>query len=603
MEKKRLTKPVGDRLFIKENITSPWEPANLADLKSILSDELIPYSSEGKLKIPQFGFGRKIGETLNEQIYPTRYIVIDLDTPPENKKDLSTNSGFEEWSNFFITGYNKIVEYDSIPYWIMYLTPSMCGLRFIVKLKNNVANENEYIQALKDFLITLKNYEIGEKYIDVRVNHSWFLPTYLKYYNERFARFNNPIVPESPKKEKESSRIEHNDLTKRELDNVVAQIEEKELDITTSYEDWLKIGFALTDFLGEEGREYYHRISKFYNGYDSQECNNQYNNCLRSQGKGITIGSLFWLAQKNGINLRNPNLIYSDSDILCFWKYDSKKKGLKIDIAQFYDYLENEGFAKYYIDPSNAGDIPIFVERDGFQIKQVNKERIIEHSAEFIRRLNVEDEIKSNIRNAFYLGSAKFSENNLATLSITKHPFIEDTKDKAYLFYNDIYLVITKDRVTKHKYEELDKCIWESDKINRDFKTRDFTDVSDSCDFYKFLEDICNIGELGEAKQRLTSIMSIIGYLLNSYKDPTNAKAIILMDSNTSANPQGGTGKSLLIEGLRKIRTSLVIEDGKRLNTKGRFEWVQIKRNTKIVAIDDIRERFNLQDLFSLINS
>jgi hypothetical protein len=91
--------------------------------------------------------------------------------------------------------------------------------------------------------------------------------------------------------------------------------------------------------------------------------------------------------------------------------------------------------------------------------------------------------------------------------------------------------------------------------------------------------------------------------MLHGYKDPTNAKAIILMDSNTSSNPQGGTGKSLLIEGLREIKNNLVIEDGKRLNTKGRFEWVQIKRNTKIVAVDDIREKFNFQDLFSMITN
>ncbi|MEA1896498.1 MAG: hypothetical protein U9N53_02405 [Bacteroidota bacterium] len=38
-------------------------------------------SKEEKLKLPQFGIGKSVGEKENTQIYPTIYIVAELDTP------------------------------------------------------------------------------------------------------------------------------------------------------------------------------------------------------------------------------------------------------------------------------------------------------------------------------------------------------------------------------------------------------------------------------------------------------------------------------------------------------------------------------------------
>lgn len=73
-----------------------------------------------------------------------------------------------------------------------------------------------------------------------------------------------------------------------EIETIIQQIETKQIDIATAYSDWRDIGFALADGFGESGRDYFHRISKFYPAYSQNECETQYNNCLKANGQGIT---------------------------------------------------------------------------------------------------------------------------------------------------------------------------------------------------------------------------------------------------------------------------------------------------------------------------
>lgn len=86
-----------------------------------------------------------------------------------------------------------------------------------------------------------------------------------------------------------------------EVDTVIAHIEAELTDITTSYADWRNLGFAFAHEFGESGRKFYHRVSRFYNGYTRAETDKQYDQCLRSQGHGITIGTFFYLAKQAGI--------------------------------------------------------------------------------------------------------------------------------------------------------------------------------------------------------------------------------------------------------------------------------------------------------------
>ena len=74
-------------------------------------------------------------------------------------------------------------------------------------------------------------------------------------------------------------------------------------DITSSYQDWLNTGFALSDGLGENGRDIYHLVSSLYPNYNQAECDKQYDACLKSHGHGITINTFFHMAKQAGVDL------------------------------------------------------------------------------------------------------------------------------------------------------------------------------------------------------------------------------------------------------------------------------------------------------------
>ncbi|WP_223033344.1 DUF3987 domain-containing protein [Hanstruepera marina] len=86
-----------------------------------------------------------------------------------------------------------------------------------------------------------------------------------------------------------------------DIGTYISTIEQSGIDITGNYTNWRDLGFALAEEYGETGRDYFHRISKNYVGYDSKECDEQFNNCLNAKGHGITIATFYHYAHQAGI--------------------------------------------------------------------------------------------------------------------------------------------------------------------------------------------------------------------------------------------------------------------------------------------------------------
>lgn len=88
-----------------------------------------------------------------------------------------------------------------------------------------------------------------------------------------------------------------------EIERLTEAVEARKVDITGGYQQWLEVGFALKEALGEGGRSYFHRLSRFYPGYDEAEADKQYDKCMRSKGGGINPPTLFYLAKQAGVQL------------------------------------------------------------------------------------------------------------------------------------------------------------------------------------------------------------------------------------------------------------------------------------------------------------
>lgn len=93
------------------------------------------------------------------------------------------------------------------------------------------------------------------------------------------------------------------DRASNDIETITQRIEARCLDITAGYDNWRDLGFALSEELGETGRDYYHRISRFNSDYDQAETDKQYDRCLHAQGTGVTIKTFFQKAKEAGISI------------------------------------------------------------------------------------------------------------------------------------------------------------------------------------------------------------------------------------------------------------------------------------------------------------
>lgn len=89
--------------------------------------------------------------------------------------------------------------------------------------------------------------------------------------------------------------------TRERLKALIAQLKASGADITSGYNDCLKVAFALAAEFGESGSEYFHKISALYSGYERQECDKKYDQCLKSDTGKTNIGTIFYLAEQQGI--------------------------------------------------------------------------------------------------------------------------------------------------------------------------------------------------------------------------------------------------------------------------------------------------------------
>ena len=96
--------------------------------------------------------------------------------------------------------------------------------------------------------------------------------------------------------------------TASRVEALIAELRASGRDITADYGDWLKVGFALASEFGESGRRYFHDISSIYSGYNQEESDTKYSECLKSDNGRTDISTLFYLAKNQGVTLRRVSI-------------------------------------------------------------------------------------------------------------------------------------------------------------------------------------------------------------------------------------------------------------------------------------------------------
>lgn len=124
------------------------------------------------------------------------------------------------------------------------------------------------------------------------------------YFNHYATPYSQQITPEPERYAPRSQppRFQTSETAKTEA--IISQIEAGRVDLTADYGDWFAIGCALANEFGESGRDYFHRVSQYYSGYDVAKTDKQYDHCKRGKG-GHSIAMFYKIAAMRGIYYKN----------------------------------------------------------------------------------------------------------------------------------------------------------------------------------------------------------------------------------------------------------------------------------------------------------
>lgn len=277
------------------------------------------------------------------------------------------------------------------------------------------------------------------------------------------------------------------------------------------------------------------------------------------------------------------NKVEEENAMQTFW--DRNDRGvIKVVHIHLKQFLEDNGFYKYCPE---GGKNYIFVKVTNNLIDHTSDKEIKDFVLTHLLEL---DDI--GVYNYFADNTRFFREEFLSMLSTIEIYFIADTKSASYLYYKNCAVKITKDGITTLDYLDLGGYVWKDHVIDRNFN---ICSVTERCDFKKFVSNI-NGGD----EQRVKSMESTLGFLMHGYKNLSFCPAIILNDEVISDNPEGGTGKGLLMNALSKMK-KLVVIDGKSFAFERSFAYQLVSADTQILCFDDVRKHFDFERLFSVV--
>lgn len=217
-------------------------------------------------------------------IKPSGFLCADLDYKPE--KGINTA----------LAGFDLKAEISRLPY-VAYCGHSCSGAGYflIIPIKDP-AKYKDYYRALS------ADFEKGGLTLDPACSNIAF-KRFVSYddnpYINTAARPYSYTLPEREHTTREAlgRELDASEAAAK-VEAVIKACELNKWDITESYADWVRLLSALASTFGEAGRDYAHRISALYGGYDYQETESKFNDLLRHPEYKTQIGTFFYIARQ-----------------------------------------------------------------------------------------------------------------------------------------------------------------------------------------------------------------------------------------------------------------------------------------------------------------
>lgn len=288
-----------------------------------------------------------------------------------------------------------------------------------------------------------------------------------------------------------------------------------------------------------------------------------------------------------------------------FW-YIKKTKDYRnivdVDNERLKLWYARHGIYRYAMD----NEAWMMVKEVNAQVKEINIDSIRSEITNYFE--NLPEKIEE-VEKSFILKSVqdKLDINYLTRDKLAWIPYHElewqnDTRETAYFYYRNVAVKITAESMEAIAYSDLEGSIWKEQIIDRDFSLLNDDETVDKSEFSRFVFILATGRDLGEEGDLppYQNLMRTIGYILHSYKDPSNPKAVILTDEVISDNPEGGIGKGIFIKGISKIKRA-VVYDGKNWNWNRTFLFQRVNLSTQVMAFEDVSKHFDFEKMFSII--
>jgi hypothetical protein len=246
-------------------------------------------------------------------------------------------------------------------------------------------------------------------------------------------------------------------------------------------------------------------------------------------------------------------------------------------------FLQDSGYRKLY-PADSKGFVFVHVSRNLVHItsEKLIKDYVLRYVAN-VGDMAVYDKLATTTR--------LFKEEYLSMLDPITLAFAEDTKDYCNLYYRNACIRVYRDGIEVIDYANLGGYIWADQVIQRDF----VEGVHGNGEFSKFVMLVS-----GKNQGRYDAHRSALGYLMHGFKDLSNNRAIIYNDSTMTDNPNGGTGKGIMVQAMRAMKRVVEL-DGKAFSFDKGFPYQTVNADTQILVFDDVQRYFQMERLFSII--
>jgi hypothetical protein len=266
-----------------------------------------------------------------------------------------------------------------------------------------------------------------------------------------------------------------------------------------------------------------------------------------------------------------------------FWSTNQDGK-VSLNNFKFKRFLEMHDFFKNRPNENSSFNL---IKKNGIFL-EIQDETDVK---DFVLNYVLENGLGEDIFNLLTSKITTFKRDYLSMIDSKQIEVLKDTKDIAYLFYNNGVVEVKKDSQELKDYKDYGLSIWKDQIINRNYTESDHHES----EFRTFIWKIS-----GESVERYNTFQSVIGYLVHSHKTNGNNKAIILNDEMISDEPNGRSGKGLFWNALKHMKKVQSI-DGKQFSFAGDFPYQSVKTDCQILVFDDVKRNFLFENLFSVI--